>query len=1171
MSKIIFKMSFKHPNLKDTASKNMSHVEYIATRPGTDKTITEGDLKKELEKGIESLSSDDTYVQYIDERPRSHGLFGQDGIEDPNYIKKEMSEAKSFVWRGIVSLREDDAKELGYLNKDQWQDMLRKKIPDMASEMGIPITNLRWVGAVHMEKGHPHAHIMLWEKEPQRTVGVVSNKTIDNIRKMFTDEVFEEERFQLMNERTVMRELINDLAKNDISKVTQLIKEVRATGQELNTFIDGLNQEGVTPKLYSEEERQLAEMVNKLADKLPGKGRVALKFMPEDIKDEVRAIADYLLQQPEMAASLAKNLNAMEELTKMYTGKDDAIEKARNNAYNDIRDRVCQVILKGAVESQRDNIFYIDQELSQKAIEFIKGMNNQIYLIPEQRKVLTEIAIVLKRTNLEDEEVFRVLKDLVNNENINYPDDSIKSIINQINKGLYSENKSLLLSSKKVDYYLSILKLSGAIEKDSFKHIKNFIKEDSKILDNRLQKLEDIGLLRKEEEYYKLTNKGVDEILKIKDLDMAEKEILKMLEPLEMEEIKNVNFDELLNNKSIFESLYDKDLEEVKISKFDTKVREEFGEFNKITLKQLEANIYEKYTDDELNTNMDKAEREFDILKNRIQKLTLNGFIELDKITGIYSFTEESNQYFIFDEKKDTYVLTEEAIDKFNIPKEMEFTRYDANVTLSYIDKATEGVLTADNLRATLQYEITNQTAQNYYNRFTELINADEYELTSKYISINQEGNLSSTEEGKWLGINLNKLNKYFKEAEGPLTDSILKELCSTDQEYQNILKQFEKQIEKGHIEKDEETGIYRINSTISDINNLLYQIYKEGGSINKENLKEILEKNIPNYEAEKQFKYLTWRLDNLKEQGYLKGQEKEYQLTLNGIEKRADILIPERNLLRGTLRYLGRLGLITPTDEGYQITEKYYKYMKNIAISKEENTTRSSNYITKDIYELIDRTHDKINVDKIERNNERIATGKYINGEYEEIKTSYEDIRVACSVPDTIEKTVNKLSTTLLVSGVNLESTKKILNEWNIRSNSNIDPDKLNSVIDKAHKTVTDNNLWGKTTIISTKEWKLMFESLGIQEENIPKWIYKGENWKSFNNNMGLAIINDIWKSTWGVLEKQRLQTESQAEYMKKQLNKQQSMNQSKEAIKEQIRKSKDRGSLYRDDELEL
>lgn len=1172
MSRVIFKMSFKHPNFKDTISKNISHVEYIATRPGTDKTITEADLKRELEKGIEIISSDDeTYMQYIDKRPNSHGLFGQEGVEDPKEIQEEISNANSFVWRGIVSLKEDDAKNLGYLKKEQWQDMLRKKIPDMASEMGIPITNLKWVGAVHMEKGHPHAHIMLWEKEPQRTIGVISNKNLENIRKMFTDEIFEEERIQIMNDRNLMRELINDLVKGDVSKATGLLKEVRNTGQELKTFIDTMNREGVAPKLYSEEEQKIAEMVKNLSDKLPGKGRVALKFMPEDIKEEVRAIADYLLEQPEMSASLEKNLKAMEELTKMYTGKEDAIEKARDNAYKDMRDRTCQIILKGAVESQRDNIFYVDKELSSNAVDFIKNMNCQINLIPEQTRVLTQIAVALGRIGYNDETIFNILKDFKEKESIYYPEDNIKNLIKDIRKDeLNKQDINSLSSSKKVDYYLSTLKLAGITEKEAFANVKQIIRNDSHELEKQLNELKKDGIFKNEGECYKLTNKGIEEILKVKDLSKAEKEIMRVFET-DGEEIKNVSFQELIDNKDIFGNLYDKDPEEFKISKFDTKIRKEFGEENNITINNLQGNIYGKYTDDELNINVEKAEQEFDILKNRIEKLTLNGYVEFNKQTGIYSFTEEAITYFDLNEKDDTYLLSKEAIQKFNIPEEMQFTLYDANMTLSYIDNTENQILTTNQLKKTLNDEITNQTAENYYFKFTELINPGLIEKTKKYISIDKEGNLSNTEEGKLLGIELNKINKYFKDTKEPLTDKNLKKICTTDQEYQNVSSQILKQIEKGHIKKDEITGAYEIEPTIKDINNLLYQIYKEGGSINKNDLKDILHKNIPNYDAEKQFKYLTWRLDNLKEQGYLKGKDKEYQITESGIEKRIDILVPERRLLKNTLSYLDRLGLIKQSDEGYQITQNYYKYMKDLALAKEGKGTRDSNYISNDVYNLVDRTQDKIDIGKLERSNERITTGKYINNEYKDINTKYEDIRTACNIQDTISKTIKNLSTTLLISGIDIKETKELLNEWNTRTNQNIGTEKIDIIIEQAHKEVSDNNLWNKTTIISTKEWKEMFISLGVDECNMPKWIYKGENWQSFNHNMGLSIINDIWKSAWQEFERQRMQSEAQAEMMKKQLNKQQSANQSKEAIKEQIRKSKDKGSLYRDDELEM
>ena len=426
-------MTFKHPNLKDTPGKNVSHVGYIATRSGVDKSLTESDLKKELEKGVEDLSSDDdTYVKYIDERPRSHGLFGQDGIEDPEDVQKEVSNVTSYVWRGIVSLKEDDAKNLGYLEKNKWQDMLRKKVPDMANEMGIKTTNLRWVAAIHMEKGHPHAHLMFWEKEPERTLGIVNTKSLDNIRKMYTDEIFEEERFQLLNEKNAMRDLLNDLAKGDIGQAARLLKEVRAAGQDLKTFIDGLSNEGVTPRLYSEEEQKIAGMLKELADKLPGKGRVALKFMPDDIKEEVRAIADYLLQQPEFSASLEKNLKAVEELTRMYTGKEEDIQKARDNAYKDMRDRICQVILKGAVESQRDNLLYVDQELSQKAVDYIKGMNNTVDLEPEHTRLMNEITVALVRTGHTDEQIKKRLTDFSDREHFGHEKEAIDQLIKQV-------------------------------------------------------------------------------------------------------------------------------------------------------------------------------------------------------------------------------------------------------------------------------------------------------------------------------------------------------------------------------------------------------------------------------------------------------------------------------------------------------------------------------------------------------------------------------------------------------------------------------------------------------------------------------------------------------------------------------------------------------------------
>lgn len=1118
-SPIIFKVKFYSPNIKaDAAGSNAAHIKYIATRPG----VEIGDMS--IDRNV--MSTSEQYIKYADERPGSCGLFGNNDDEVSLMdVMEELKEHEGIVWRSIISLREDDAVRLQYDNREQWEMKLRTMVPDIAKTMGISESNLRWEAAFHVKKGHPHVHLVFWEKIPQRTLGVIKRKERREIKRMLAREIFAEERSLLNAQKTAIRDLIKNMAKEDLTQTVKLIKDLKSNELDV-TQLDG-QVNSIPPLLREHQFMELSKMITELSSIMPTKGRIVLSYMPSDVKDKVKDITDYILHQPEFTAQIDDYKIKARELAKHYTRDKNKLIEAENNAYNDIRDRISQVILKAASENQKDNIFYIDKERSQKAVNFIKNMYYNINLIPEQTKVFNQIATILARTGYNDEKILKVLKIIIKEGNINYSEESIKKIISQIRESkLENQDISSLSSRSKVDYYLSALKLSGATEKEAFSHGMKLIKQDSFKIDIKLNELKNIGILKKQGEHYSLTNKGIEEILKIKDLDVAEKEIFKMLES-----DGEVNFSELIDNKYILDNLHDKDPEELKIGKFDTKVREVFGKDNKITLKGLEGRIYKKYTDDKLNINVEKAEQEFEILKNRIGKLTLNGYIELDKATGSYSFTEESESYFEYNEDNDSYTLSKNAIDIFDIPQQMEFTRYDANVTLSYIDMVKDGILTADQLRVTLDKEIINQTAQQYYAKFTELLNTNLIKKVKEYISIDNEGNLSSNEEGKWLGINLNKLNKYFKEAKGSLTDDKIKELCSTEKEYQKVSNILELQIKKGHIEKNQETGEYRVNPIINDINSLAYQIYKGGGTLNISNLKEILEKNIPNYDADKQFKYLTWRLDNLKEQGYLRGQDNEYQITKKGIEKRADILVPERDILRDTLLYLERLGLVVKSDKGYQATERYYKYMRDITIAKDKNLPRISEYISKDIYNMIDCTQDKISVGKIERSNERIAIVKYINGEYENIKTCYEDIRTVCGVADTITNTVNKVSTALLVSGVSLEDTREILYQWNIRANCNIEKELLNDIIDKTHKVVIDNKLWGRTTVISTKDWKDMFKSLGVQDNNMPQWIYMGVNWQSPN------FVSGIWRSAWRAIEREKAKTQAKTEKLKRKL----------------------------------
>jgi predicted transcriptional regulator YdeE len=385
MSSVIFKSSFAHPNLKKTRQKNSSHVAYISTRTGVDKSITKRDLENEF--GIDyihkssiynDLLDEKGYLKYINERPRSHGLFGESGIEDLKSVQAEIKKHSSFVWRNIISLREEDALRIGFTNKEQWQDMLRKKMPEIAAEIGIKIPNLRWVGAVHMEKGHPHAHVLIWEKIPQIMRGELGSQCINRIRKILTDEIFENERLELLNVKNMTRDMILDDATKLAAEMLDSIDELSNDKRLLFRYLLSDEENTIPPKTDDYTQMILAKKLYELSVMMPGKGRIAYQFMSLEIKQKVDELVDIFIKNPVMGASIAKQLNAVERLVKLYTHKDSAIQKAKDDALNDTKRRISQILLRYAGEINKKNVHVIDKEFLQKTIDVIKRPNERL-------------------------------------------------------------------------------------------------------------------------------------------------------------------------------------------------------------------------------------------------------------------------------------------------------------------------------------------------------------------------------------------------------------------------------------------------------------------------------------------------------------------------------------------------------------------------------------------------------------------------------------------------------------------------------------------------------------------------------------------------------------------------------------------------------------------------
>ncbi|MGB9860174.1 MAG: MobP3 family relaxase, partial [Moorellaceae bacterium] len=352
-SVVIVNVAYYQPGTKKMAH-NYNHIRYIATKPEADRgdagSLRVGDDDYPIAGGTAA-----GHVKYAAERPGSSGLFGPQGEPVPDWqeVGRKLASHNLPVWRVIVSLRQDDAERLGLVEREKWQAAIQNSVNNAITEMHLNPEHTRWVAAFHRKEGHPHCHVVIWEEEhgAARRQGYLEPGERKGVFRAFAREVFREERDRLTAEKTAIRDALRELVGSDITKVTEFMREVKTARLEAQAL------SGSTPKmlpvLQTAQENELVKKLQSLASLMPGRGRIALAYMPQEVKKEAREIADWILRQPGFIQSTERYKAIARQLASHHTLKAEALDEAARKAYEDVRDRLAQEVLKGAAAVQK--------------------------------------------------------------------------------------------------------------------------------------------------------------------------------------------------------------------------------------------------------------------------------------------------------------------------------------------------------------------------------------------------------------------------------------------------------------------------------------------------------------------------------------------------------------------------------------------------------------------------------------------------------------------------------------------------------------------------------------------------------------------------------------------------------------------------------------------------
>ncbi|MGC8489116.1 MAG: MobP3 family relaxase, partial [Clostridia bacterium] len=293
------------------------HARYIATREG-------------VARAEEDRPDLTIHARYLDERPGSTGLFGQDPSRPPSLeaVQTEVS-ARHWHWQAVISLREEDATALGLRTPPDWRDLTRRVMPQFALYSGIAEADLRWVGAVHRKAGQPHVHLLAWlaDGAPPRQPRL-QRPELRDIRRVIARELYGPLRAQLAAERTAQRDLLVAAGRYNLTLLRRVDLEAQAespTG-------------GVLPPAFPRADlTELGHRIMALSAQMPDHGRLALAYMPPAVREEVRSIADWILSRPTLASAVDGLREATRSLTALYTAQPQAADAAWARAHPDVR------------------------------------------------------------------------------------------------------------------------------------------------------------------------------------------------------------------------------------------------------------------------------------------------------------------------------------------------------------------------------------------------------------------------------------------------------------------------------------------------------------------------------------------------------------------------------------------------------------------------------------------------------------------------------------------------------------------------------------------------------------------------------------------------------------------------------------------------------------------
>ena len=104
--------------------------------------------------------------------------------EFKNLVKPCFNRKGDLAWENVLSIQDyTEAEKLGLYSIDDWEIALSKALPKFFKYAGYDPKNMIWWWDYHVNKSHPHVHIVWMEKNKTKTQGYLPPKQLEALKR----------------------------------------------------------------------------------------------------------------------------------------------------------------------------------------------------------------------------------------------------------------------------------------------------------------------------------------------------------------------------------------------------------------------------------------------------------------------------------------------------------------------------------------------------------------------------------------------------------------------------------------------------------------------------------------------------------------------------------------------------------------------------------------------------------------------------------------------------------------------------------------------------------------------------------------------------------------------------------------------------------------------------